>query len=222
MGTREIYRMVLAILLGFCGCANAQDPERASKVVIIDAGHGGTDSGAVSQNGLMEKEVVLDIAYWMLYWNKELFDNGLDIFLTRDKDTLISLSDRTKVAKALRPDLFLSLHCNHSGNPRAKGVEAYMYPVRSGYRDSSEIVARNLVRALNNKLGFDSRGVKERNFQVLRENRNVCRAVLLELGFLSREEESGYLGLRSKRSALALAIVETIYRYFGPLDEGTK
>ncbi len=222
MEKKGIYWSVLVVLLWFSAHGYGQETGKERTVIVIDAGHGGTDSGAVSENGLMEKEVVLDIAYWILHWNRELFDNGLDIFLTRDGDTLISLSDRTKVSRALRPDLFLSLHCNHSGNSMAKGMEAYVYPVRIGYRDSSEIVAINVVRALNNKLGFDSRGVKERDFQVLRENRDVCRAVLLELGFLSREEESGYLGLRSKRSALALAIVETIYRYFGPSDEGIK
>jgi len=98
----------------------------AQKRIIIDVGHGGKDSGAIGINGIQEKDVVLDIAKEILKLNKTIFEDIFDIFLTRYKDTLISLSDRTKLAKALNADLFVSLHCNHSDNPNARGVEVYV------------------------------------------------------------------------------------------------
>lgn len=61
------------------------------KVIIIDPGHGGNDSGAIGINGTYEKDVVLKIAKEILKLNKSLFDSELDIYLTRYKDTLISL-----------------------------------------------------------------------------------------------------------------------------------
>ena len=85
------------------------------KRIVIDVGHGGKDSGAIGINKIQEKDIVLDIANAILKLNNEL-DNPLDIYLTRYRDTLISLSDRTKLAKSLKADLFVSLHCNHSDN----------------------------------------------------------------------------------------------------------
>ncbi|HAI41082.1 MAG TPA: N-acetylmuramoyl-L-alanine amidase, partial [Maribacter sp.] len=76
----------------------------------------GKDAGAIGINGIQEKDVVLSIANAILKLNNDL-EKPLDIYLTRYKDTLISLSDRTKLAKALKADLFVSLHCNHSDNP---------------------------------------------------------------------------------------------------------
>ena len=93
----------------------------AQKRIIIDVGHGGKDAGAIGINKIQEKDIVLDIANAILKLNNEL-DMPLDIYLTRYSDTLISLLDRTKLAKALKVDLFVSLHCNHSDNPDARGT----------------------------------------------------------------------------------------------------
>lgn len=161
------------------------------KRIIIDVGHGGKDSGAVGINGIQEKDVVLDIALEILRLNKKS-ENPMDIYLTRYSDTLISLSDRTKLAKTLNPDLFISLHCNHSDNPNARGIELYVGKNESEYSKESIWFAYQLQNQIKKQLGFDSRGVKFANFQVLREIVGYCPAVLLELGFLSNEDESSY------------------------------
>ena len=72
----------------------------AQKRIVIDVGHGGKDSGAIGINGIQEKDVVLSIANEVLRLNKEL-GKPLDIYLTRYKDTSISLSERTELGKAL-------------------------------------------------------------------------------------------------------------------------
>ena len=96
------------------------------KVIVIDVGHGGNDPGAIGVNNIQEKDVVLNIAKEILMLNKTIFNNQWDIYLTRYKDTLISLSDRSRLAKSLKADVFVSLHCNASSN-NSKGVEVYVH-----------------------------------------------------------------------------------------------
>ena len=82
------------------------------KVIVIDPGHGGTDSGAIGINDILEKDVVLNVAKEIIGLNKTLFDERFAIYPTRYTDTLISLKDRSRLAKALKADVFVSLHCN--------------------------------------------------------------------------------------------------------------
>jgi len=164
----------------------------AQNRIIIDVGHGGKDTGSIGINGIQEKDVVMYIANAILRLNNDL-EKPLDIYLTRYKDTLISLSDRTKLAKALKADLFVSLHCNHSDNPDARGVEVFVADKSSTYKDDSTWFAFQVQAALNKELGFESRGVKFANFQVLKETTNHFPSVLVELGFLSNNDEVNYL-----------------------------
>ncbi len=97
----------------------------AQKRIVIDVGHGGKDYGAIGINGIKEKNVVLDIAKEIISLN-EKSETPLDIYLNLYSDTLISLSDRTKLSKALNADLFISLHFNHSDNLKARGIEVYV------------------------------------------------------------------------------------------------
>ncbi|KKN82539.1 hypothetical protein LCGC14_0308350 [marine sediment metagenome] len=181
----------------------------AQKRIVIDVGHGGKDSGAIGINGIQEKDVVMRIANEILRLNDEL-DTPLDIYLTRYNDTLISLSDRTKLAKTLNADLFVSLHCNHSDNPDARGIEVYVTNATSKYSDEATWFAFQVQDALNKGLGFESRGVKFVNFQVLRETVDYCPSVLLELGFLSNWDESGYLNKKENLKLLANEIYKSL------------
>ena len=171
------------------------------KVVVIDSGHGGKDSGAIGINGIQEKDVVLKVAKEILRLNKSLLDSKYDIYLTRYGDTLISLPDRSLLAKSLNADVFVSLHCNHSDNPNARGIEVYVSKNRTDYTKKSIWVAFKLQAEIKDKLGFESRGVKSANFQVLRDTGYNCVSVLLELGFLSNEDESRYLSENIKTLA---------------------
>jgi N-acetylmuramoyl-L-alanine amidase len=178
----------------------------AQKRIIIDVGHGGKDTGAIGINNIQEKDVVLSIANTILRLNNDL-EKPLDIYLTRYRDTLISLSDRTKLTKALKADLFVSMHCNHSENPDARGIEVYTSEKRGKYSEESVWAAFQLQDELNKKLGFESRGVKFGNFQVLRETIDYCPSILIELGFLSNEDDAKYLLKEGKTFALALKIL---------------
>jgi len=91
--------------------------------IVIDAGHGGHDSGTLGPGGIEEKDVVLDVA---LRVGKLLHQRlGAEIVYTRSDDTFIPLETRTAIANKAQADLFLSIHANSSSEPSARGVEAY-------------------------------------------------------------------------------------------------
>ncbi len=183
------------------------------KVIIIDAGHGGTDSGAIGTNHIKEKDITLAIAKAMLVLNKIVLDSQYDIYLSRYRDTLISLSHRTRLVKALQPDLFISIHCNHATNDMATGIEMYLHnktSLKSSNQIRSKAVALSMIEVLTERLGYRSRGIKRANFQVLRESIATSSAILVELGFLSNTDEASYLELKKNSNAVALALLMSI------------
>lgn len=91
--------------------------------VVLDAGHGGRDSGAVGQAGTVEKDVTLDIGKRAA---QILQSQGLSVLLTRDDDRFVSLEERTARANAFSADLFVSIHCNASEGRSPHGVETFV------------------------------------------------------------------------------------------------
>lgn len=182
------------------------------KVIIIDSGHGGKDSGAIGINGILEKEVVLNIAKEIVKLNKTLLDDKFDIYLTRYKDTLISLSDRTRLAKRLNADAFVSLHCNTS-RTYSKGIEVYVH--NSDNLNTKESIALGVfvLNESTQKLGFKERGVKFANFQVLRDSALFFPTVLIEMGFVTDTDEAVYFLEPKNVKAMALAILIGITNY---------
>jgi N-acetylmuramoyl-L-alanine amidase len=93
--------------------------------VVIDAGHGGHDTGTIGPHGLMEKDLVLDVALRLgKMISRQL---GADVVYTRSDDVFIPLEDRTKIANDEKADLFISIHANSSPEPSATGVETYYF-----------------------------------------------------------------------------------------------
>jgi len=91
--------------------------------VIIDAGHGGEDKGAVGKNGIMEKDVVLEIAKKLAALIRKKMD--IEVLLTRTGDYWVPLQDRTELARILKADIFISVHANANPNRNFRGVETY-------------------------------------------------------------------------------------------------
>jgi len=97
--------------------------------VVIDAGHGGKDTGTIGPNGLMEKDLVLDVA---LRLGSLINDRlGADVVYTRSSDVFIPLEERTKIANDQKADLFISVHANSSAESSATGVETYYFNLTS-------------------------------------------------------------------------------------------
>ena len=108
------------IIIDIYGQATFSEKKR----IVIDAGHGGHDPGAIGPNKVYEKDVVLDIALKL----RDLLqkNQNYEVFLTRDKDVFIPLEQRTAIANSKNADLFVSIHANASPNRSAKGIETYM------------------------------------------------------------------------------------------------
>tara|TARA_R110000765_G_scaffold391121_1_gene483889 strand:- start:252 stop:893 length:642 start_codon:yes stop_codon:yes gene_type:complete len=208
---KKVLKNVSFVILLLKICVIFGQESSAQKRIVIDVGHGGKDSGAIGINDIQEKDVVLSIANTILRLNNEL-ENPLDIYLTRYCDTLISLSDRTKLAKTLKADLFVSLHCNHSDNPDTRGIEVYVAKAISTFSNDTTWLAFQLQEDLNKSLGFESRGVKFANFQLLRETVDYCASILLELGFLSNIDEGIYISDNNNIERIALSVLLSIQK----------
>ncbi|HSF33275.1 MAG TPA: N-acetylmuramoyl-L-alanine amidase [Candidatus Tectomicrobia bacterium] len=114
--------------------------------VVIDAGHGGKDPGAIGPSGLLEKDVVLDIAKRL----RALMQQGPQwrVRLTRDGDVFIPLEERTAIANATGADLFVSIHANAAERPDAKGIETYFLDLASD-EQSMRVAARENATTLS-------------------------------------------------------------------------
>ena len=114
-------------------------------VVVLDAGHGGHDEGAIGPSGLREKELVLDVTRRVA---RKLVERGLHVVLTRRDDRFLSLEERTAVANDAWGDLFLSIHANASTSRSPRGIETYFASL-----DSTDEAARLVAERENTALG---------------------------------------------------------------------
>lgn len=208
---------LLLFCLGFLNGSYAQKETAKKKnpIVIIDPGHGGIDAGALTINGIKEKDINLSIASKVVELNNKLFENSLTLFLTRYTDTLISLRDRVGLARKLKADVIISIHCNQAINRTASGTEVFIYPKSELQAEESAYLGFTIQKGLADGLGFNNRGVKYGNFQVLRDNDNSSAAILLELGFLSQRDEAIYLSQDQSQNSIALVIIQSIVKSLG-------
>ncbi|PNW27281.1 hypothetical protein BKP44_13580 [Formosa algae] len=175
------------------------------KIVVIDPGHGGTDSGAVGLRN-QEKDITLGIALALKAWNSILFENELEMHLTRYSDTLINLSERSRMAKMLHADAFISIHCN-AANKSARGLEVFVPKKKGAFQAQSYHLGQWILNEFHFKLNFVSRGVKEARFQVLAQAVANYPAILIEIGFITHEDEAYYFSKEQHLKAVALAIL---------------
>jgi N-acetylmuramoyl-L-alanine amidase len=199
--------------------------------VVIDPGHGGLDSGASSHN-LTEKVVTLDLGVRLA---QELQKLGFKTLLTRDSDTYVSLADRVIFANTVRNAIFVSLHCNFTSDPAARGFEIYRCSQKSGpgnvyvkFGDMEEPLSRTEERlaqcigdSVVQTIHAESRGAKTANFFVVR---NLSYpAVLVESGFLTNADEARRLATAAYRQQLAESLAAGIEAYQSTArNEGDK
>jgi N-acetylmuramoyl-L-alanine amidase len=166
--------------------------------VVIDAGHGGHDPGAVGLRKLYEKDVVLDIA---LKVKKILSEDPLyEVFLTRDKDVFLPLEARTAIANRKNADLFVSVHANASPRREAKGIETYLL----NWTDDEEALR---VAARENKITMKQMRAMNKQMDVvdiiksdlMRENKrdeSIKLANYIQRSLVSQIEEQNDLGVK--------------------------
>lgn len=172
--------------------------------IVIDAGHGGSDPGAVGIGGLQEKDVVMDISRQVA---EILEQNGVTVIMTRQDDRTIDLAPRVQLANRVNANLFVSIHANavNGARPEVNGLETYYYA--SG---------RNLAQAIQNSMLQDfssmpNRGVKQARFYVLRHT--SMPAALVEVGFVTGRDDAQMLSDAAQRTRMAEAIARGILNY---------
>jgi N-acetylmuramoyl-L-alanine amidase len=196
----------LGLMLWVAGCATGpggvrvKNTSRTFQTVVIDAGHGGHDSGTRSRWGGLEKNAALDVA---LRLEPKLRAAGFKTVLTRKSDVFIPLDGRVRISNKQTNAVFVSIHFNEAPRRAVCGTELYY---KSGVsRNLAQLVLKN-VSALP---GASARGLKTANFRVLRMN--GYPAVLVECGYFSNPAEASRCATGAYREQLAGAIADGVY-----------
>ncbi|SDH92794.1 N-acetylmuramoyl-L-alanine amidase [Alteribacillus persepolensis] len=185
-----------------------KDPEKnslAEQTIVIDAGHGGHDSGAVG-NGLIEKEVVLDVS---LEVEERLQDAGVDVVMTRRDDTFLELNERVQIAENENADSFVSIHAN-AASPTAEGAETFYH---TNYEaKESEALAASIQKELVEQTEMSDRRVAAGNFFVIRNT--TMPSTLIELGFLTNTQDASRMKQTNYEEIAADAVYDGIVNYY--------
>lgn len=132
--------VVLGLLFGFVVPAISETGNQAPFArVIIDPGHGGKDEGATGKNGVLEKEIVLDVSRRL---GRLLEAKHLNVILTRNADRFVPLEVRTARANDARGDLFVSIHANAAASQRVRGIETFFVSLEASDAASRRVADR--------------------------------------------------------------------------------
>lgn len=191
----------------------------SAPLVIVDAGHGGHDGGAVA-NDIIEKNLALDLARRL---KRQLEAAGLRVHMTRDKDTFLTLEERALLADSLHAAAFVSVHLNTEGEGKeAEGIETYFAeskplsarqfmsegPGSDSNAGGSSDFAASVQRTVCAATKAQNRGTKARNYAVV--SQSACPAVLVECGFITSAVESVRLKRESYRDQVAAGIAQGV------------
>lgn len=171
--------------------------------VVIDVAHGGYDFGATS-NSINEKQIVEQIANKIKALNK---NENVVIHFTRSSDVFVPLQERSNIANTIKPDLVLSLHVNSSKNQDKSGVEFFVYKDSKWYEESNNLAVKlSSEFAKNNSLTIGE--IKNAPFYILKYA--TTPTVLVELGYLSNENDKKYLTDDKEQNKIAENILEFV------------
>ena len=186
--------------------------------VVLDAGHGGEDGGAVSADGAVEKDLNLEIA---LLVKELLVANGINVILTRSTDTLLydktadyqgrkkvlDLAARRKIAEETPNSVFVSIHMNTYPMSTCRGLQVWYSP----NDPRSKVLAKELQETVSSLIQKDNRRtIKSATSGIYLLHKLQSPAILIECGFLSNPEEAKLLKDSEYREQLAFAIFSAI------------
>lgn len=174
--------------------------------IVIDAGHGGHDPGAVAASGFVEKDITLSTA---LLLADHLRRAGTNVILTRDSDSFITLNDRVYAAHQSNADAFISLHYDAVEVPNTMSGTTTYY-----YSQNEKELADTVNHYLNQYGPLPNNGVRHGNYFVLRQNAQP--SILLELGYLDNDHDITLVNTPHYQNAVADAIYQALSVYFSP------
>ena len=186
------------LLLGLCACSRGTAPDHVAQrripahrkgvTIVIDAGHGGQDSGtqSLTKPPLYEKHFALNTA---LRLNEYLQQMGYNTVMTRKRDVFIPLPDRSVLPDIVKADAFVSVHYNAAANRQATGIEVFYFRSKTDQkrREASKSMACHVLEQLISRTSMPNRGVKHGNYHVVRETH--VPAILVEGGFMSNNAD---------------------------------
>ncbi len=170
--------------------------------VVLDAGHGGTDYGAI-RAGINEKDITLDVTKMV---EAILQEKGYKVYMTRSDDSGPSLQDRVDFCEKKKPDIFVSIHVNSSVKNDIYGIETHWYHDYS--LELAQVVHKHLIK---NIPSTKDRGLFQSKFYVI--NHTTVPAILVEMGFISNEAERAKLVTEKHKQQIAKSIAEGIIEY---------
>ena len=185
-----------------------------NKILTIDPGHGGSDSGAVGPNGYTEKEGAFAISQKVA---SILNQSGAKVVMTRDSDVDVygpnasarnELQARVDVGNNANSDIFVSIHCNAFVNPAANGTQTFYY----GSSYQGQRLAQSIQEKMIEANGLRDRGISTCNFYVVKHS--YMPAVLIETAFITNYDEEALLSDDEWQTTMAKAIAEGINEYF--------
>ncbi len=178
------------------------------RTVIIDAGHGGKDSGAISRSGLKEKDLALDTANRL----RSELSRDFNVVMMRDNDRFVDLDDRAAFASRYDAAILVSLHYNSNGST-STGPEIYWWRV-----DSYSLARRIFSKLQGVAIGRNNRGMVRRRLRLTRNPDIPC--VLVEFGYLSNYSDAQKCGDAGYRARLAKAVADGIREQNAHGDQG--
>lgn len=184
------------------------------KIIVLDAGHGGTDSGA--KNGkIVEKELNLLLVKKL---EKELISRGATVYLTREEDNDLSartserkrsdLYNRAKYINTIKPNMYISIHLNATTSSSWKGLQVFYNKNNEENKVIAETITNNLKNNINN-----IRKVKEENKYYMYKYIKYP-GVLIEAGFISNPDENYLLRQEEYQNKLITLIADAIEKYY--------
>lgn len=199
--TTKLFLLLTAIVSFAFVNPKLSEPKQIN--VVIDAAHGGYDFGATS-NSINEKQIVEQIANKIKALNK---NENVVIHFTRSSDVFVPLQERSNIANTIKPDLVLSLHVNSSKNQDKSGVEFFVYKDSKWYEESNNLAVKlSSEFAKNNSLTIGE--IKNAPFYILKYA--TTPTVLVELGYLSNENDKKYLTDDKEQNKIAENILEFV------------
>ncbi len=173
-----------------------------NKLIVVDAGHGGKDGGAIGVDNLLEKDCNLAIS---LYVRDNLLEKGYQVYMSRSDDTFIPLNTRASKANELGADAFVSVHMNSFPDVNSvSGVEAWTFK-----RDGCEELGQFLVDKVSEATGAKNRGVSfAKNLVVT--SKTEMPAVIIECGYITNPDEGNKMKTDEYRKIIADAIAEAV------------
>lgn len=184
---------------------NKSQPLKDLKIAL-DAGHGGSELGAIGCLNDKEKDINLEISELL---KNKLEASGAKVIMTRDDDTDVSLNDRVKIANKNDAQIFISIHNNalpdSAAHLKSTGSETYYF-----YPQSKEL-AKSVVDSLSKETGLKNNGAKAQSFAVVR-NTN-CPAILVEVGYIINPDDNAKLMDKDFQNKIAEAILHGLENY---------